>query len=137
MVRSTVMSGVVLVAVAIGMAACSGGGTANLKEIQKQRAGDYVVTLLNDSGQLKQGKNEFVLEVRNASDNQLVDAGPIQTGTSMPMPGAPNMVGEITVTPTDTKGRYTVSSTMQMKGQWTTTFTFQNGQKVTFALRTQ
>lgn len=138
MARNTVIAGVLGAVIALTLAACGGGGdAANLKEIQKQRAGEYVVSLLNDTGQLKEGKNDFVLEVRQASDNQLVDVGTIQTGTSMPMPGMPNMVGEMSVTPSGTKGRYTVSSTLQMKGQWNTTFTFQNGQKVQFALKAQ
>ena len=96
--RRTVIAGVLAVVVGGGLAACGGGersDTSNLKEIQKQRAGEYIVTLLNDTGQLKEGKNDFVFEVRAASDNQLVDVGAIQVGTSMPMPGMPNMVGEI------------------------------------------
>ena len=47
----------------------------NLKEIQQQRSGDYVVALLNETGDLKQGPNNLTLEFRRANDNQLADAG--------------------------------------------------------------
>ena len=42
---------------------------------------------LNETGQLKEGPNNFVLEFRRASDKKLVDVGEVQLNTSMPMPG--------------------------------------------------
>ena len=137
MTKRTLLLSITVAILAVVSACNRAADTSNLKEIQKQRSGEYVVSLLNDSGQLKQGKNDFVLEVREASDNQLVDVGAIQASTSMPMPGTANMVGEMSVSPSGTKGRYNVSSTLPMQGQWTTALTFQNGQKTQFALRTQ
>lgn len=64
------------------LAACSGGDSAaSQKEISKQRSGDYVVLLLNDTGQLKQGENTYTLEFRIAFDNSLVDVGEVQAST--------------------------------------------------------
>jgi len=137
--RKNVFSILAILAIAIVSAACGGGGGAasNLKEIQKQNAGDYVVTLLSESGQLKNGNNQFVIEVRNSSDNQLVDVGEIQSASTMPMPGMPNMIGETSVTKTATAGRYNATASFSMAGKWNATLTFANGQKVQLALRAQ
>lgn len=55
----------------------------------------------------------------------------------MPMPGMPNMIGDTTVAASGTPGRYTVKSSLQMKGSWTETFTFGTGQRVQFAIKAQ
>jgi hypothetical protein len=106
-------------------------------EIQKQRAGDCVVVLLGDAPQVKEGDNKLALEFRRAADDELVDVGNVGATNQMPMPGMPNMVGETTVTSSGTPGRYTVTCRFPMKGQWNTSFTFANGQKAQFALKTQ
>ncbi len=67
-----ILTATIVIAFALVMTAC-GGDASNLKQIQQQRAGDYVVTVLSETGQLKQGPNNFVLEFRKASDNQLAD----------------------------------------------------------------
>ena len=76
-------------AVALGLVltACGGSDKSNLKQIDQQRTGDYIVTALNETGQVKQGPNKFVLEFRKASDNKLTDVGNVQLNSAMPMPG--------------------------------------------------
>ncbi len=126
-----------LVLTACGGSNSSGGDTSNLKQIQQQRAGEYVVTVLNETGQLKQGPNKFVLEFRHASDNKLTDVGNVQLNALMPMPGMSPMSGGASAAPSGTLGRYNVESDFQMVGTWGFTVRFGNGQQAKFALRAQ
>jgi hypothetical protein len=129
-----------LAAVILGMAlvACGGkSGGGELKQIAQQRVGDYVVTLLSDTGQLKQGKNKYALEFRKAADNQLVDVGEVRLSSRMPMPGMSDMIGGASATPSDTPGRYTVESDFEMRGKWNFGATFGNNQRVMFPVNVQ
>ncbi|MFN2455265.1 MAG: FixH family protein [Pyrinomonadaceae bacterium] len=130
---------VAVVSLAVVLTACGGGGgdTSNLKQIQQQHAGEYLVTLLNETGQLKQGPNKFVLEFRKASDNQLADVGNVQLNSLMPMPGMSPMSGGASATPSGTPGRYQIESDFQMVGTWNFTVKFGNGQQARFALKAQ
>jgi hypothetical protein len=120
-----------------------------LKEIGQQRSGGYIVTLFNESGVVKQGPNRFVLEVRNASDNQLVPVeGGIHIETSMEMPGHPSMTGTGTAVPADVPGRYEIGSDFaarapigdstsppsarRMAGAWKLVVIFHPNQRVEF-----
>ncbi len=134
-----ILATVAVAALALVLTACggSGGDTSNLKQIQQQRAGEYLVTLLNETGQLKQGPNKFVLEFRKASDNQLTDVGNVQLNSLMPMPGMSPMSGGASATPSDTPGRYQIESDFQMVGTWNFTVKFGNGQQARFALKAQ
>ncbi len=76
------------------------------KVIQTQKAKDVVITLKNESGQWKQGKNNFVLEFTSAKDQQPVDAGKVSLSTSMAMSGMAPMIAGATLTPDKTPGRY-------------------------------
>ncbi len=130
-----------VVMLAMVLTACgggsSGGDTSNLKQIQQQRAGEYLVTLLNETGQLKQGPNKFVLEFRKAADNQLTDVGNVQLNSLMPMPGMSPMSGGASATPSGTPGRYNIESDFQMVGTWNFTVKFGNGQQARFSLKAQ
>ncbi len=134
-----ILAAVAVVALALVLTACGGSGddTSNLKQIQQQRAGEYLVTLLSETGQLKQGPNKFVLEFRKASDNQLTDVGNVQLNSLMPMPGMAPMSGGASATPTGTPGRYQIESDFQMVGTWNFTVKFGGGQQARFALKAQ
>jgi len=100
------------------VAACGGDDqTAQLKEVQRVKAGSVEVVLLAPGDSLKRGKGNFALEFRNA-DGDLVDVGSVMVGASMPMPGMAPMFGECLVTPSPTKGRYEVVSHLGMAGTW-------------------
>jgi hypothetical protein len=100
------------------VAACGGGDqTAQLKEVQRVKAGSMEVVLLAPGDSLKKGKGNFALEFRNANGD-LVDVGSVMVGASMPMPGMAPMFGECLVTPSPTKGRYEVVSDLGMAGTW-------------------
>ena len=91
---------VVLTAGAVGL------GRAEEKTIGTQKTKDVVVTLKNDAGQWKQGKNAFVLEFTSVKDQQPVDAGKATLNTSMTMSGMAPMIAGATLTPDKTPGRY-------------------------------
>ena len=99
------------------LTACGSNETAQLKELQRVKAGAMDIVLLAPGDSLKQGQGRFVLEFRDAGGN-LVDVGNVMVGASMPMPGMAPMFGESTVTPSATKGRYDVASDLAMAGTW-------------------
>lgn len=118
-----------MVILAIMSSACD-RGTANLKQIEQKQSGEYIVTLLNDEGQLKNGRNRLVLEFRKTSDNQLVDVGDVQAVAAMT---GMNMSSETTIEKTDTPGRYDLNANLSMAGRWDFTVTFAGGQSVRFS----
>ncbi len=134
-----ILAATAVAVLALVLTACggSGGDTSNLKQIEQQRAGEHVITLLNETGQLKQGPNKFFLEFRKASDNQLTDVGNVQLNSLMPMPGMSPMSGGASATPTGTPGRYQIESDFQMVGTWNFTVKFGSGQQARFALKAQ
>lgn len=89
---------------------------ADLKTIHTQKTQDVVVTLMNESGQWTQGKNNVVLEFKSAKDNQPVDAGTVSLSTSMPMPGMAPMIAGATLVPDKTPGRYTGTISFSDRG---------------------
>ena len=111
----------------------SGGGvgtdTTNLKQVGQQRAGETVVTVLSETGQLNQGPNNFVAEFRTAADNKLVDVGDVQLQSIMPMPGMAPMSAGASAEPSGTPGRYNINADFSMTGKWNLTVIFK-GQRV-------
>ena len=78
---------------------------ADMKPIHTQKTKDVVVALMSESGQWKQGRNEFVLEISSPNGKQPVDAGKVSLSTSMTMTGMAPMIAGATLTP-DGPGRY-------------------------------
>jgi hypothetical protein len=91
----------VLVLAVVGSARAQDG-----KAIATQKTKDVVVTLKNEAGQWKQGKNSFVLEFTGAQDKKPIDAGKVTLNTSMTMSGMAPMIAGATLTPDKTPGRY-------------------------------
>jgi hypothetical protein len=106
--------------------ACCGKG--DLKTVQQQQLGEYSLTILSESGTMKNGSSDFVLEFRKTSDNQLVDVGVVEVAPIMEMSGMAPMMGTATVTPTNTPGRYLVRGTLTMAGLWKFNVKFASGQ---------
>ena len=110
--------GLLLTLIATVASGCrTAGESTALKEVQRVHAGALDVVLLSASGALNQGKDSFVLEFRSA-DGQLVDVGTVNVNATMAMAGMGPMLGESTVNPTSTKGRYEVASNLNMAGSW-------------------
>ena len=135
----TKLMAVAVVVLGLALTGCGAGGddTSNLKKIDQQRTGDYIVTALNETGQVKQGPNKFVLEFRKASNNKLTDVGNVQLNSAMPMPGMPPMNAGASAMPSGTAGRYNVESEIQMRGKWTFIVMFGNGQRASLSLNVQ
>ena len=108
--------------------------STNLKQIQQQRVGDYVVTLSNDTGSLKQGANNLTLEFRKA--DQLADPGTVEVKPMMEMKGMGPMLANTKATPSGTPGRYNVTTDLAMAGPWKVMVTFSGGESE-FNLATQ
>lgn len=139
MKMKSILTALAVAVLGLTIAACksSSGSTSELKQVAQQRAGDYVVTLLSDTGQLKQGPNKYVMEFRMAADNMLVDVGEVKLGSQMAMPGMAPMIGGAAATPSGTPGRYNVESDFEMRGKWSFQATFGNNQRVMFPINVQ
>jgi hypothetical protein len=89
------------------MLAGTAGGVfaAELKPIHTQKTKDLVISLENESGQWKPGKNDFVLTLASVQDKRPVGAGKVALNTSMAMSGMAPMIAGATLTP-DGPGRY-------------------------------
>jgi hypothetical protein len=79
---------------------------ADLKPIHTQKTKDVIVTLASESGQWKQGKNEFVLALTSTKDQQPLDGGKVTLNTSMTMTGMAPMIAGAVLTPDSTPGHY-------------------------------
>jgi hypothetical protein len=91
--------------------------TENLREVAKHVVGDVAIVLLNSTGELKQGQNEFVVQFRDQK-GQPINVGDVQLGSSMSMPSMAPMSGDSEITPTGQTGTYRVKSNFAMSGAW-------------------
>ena len=108
-----------------------------LTQIQQQRSGDYVVTLLNDIGAVKQHSNKLTLEFRNGSTNELAHVDNVKLQASMRMPGMGPMFGDLSSTKEIVAGRYEFDADFSMAGQWGFVVTFEPNGRVQFNLNAQ
>ena len=106
------MALVITTVVALGGAA----GAADLKTIKTQKAKDVTVSVLNETGQWKPGKNDVVVEFTSAKDKKPVDVGKVTLSTSMPMPGMAPMIAGATLEPKG-PGRYEGTITFPDAGE--------------------
>jgi hypothetical protein len=108
-----------ILSLAFAVAGCKSGKVAVslLKPAATRNVGKLSIVLLNQSGELTQGQNEFVLEFKN-DQGQPVDVGDVQLGSSMSMPSMAPMSGDAQLTPTGEAGIYKVTSNFAMSGAW-------------------
>ena len=114
-----------------------GCGNKELKTVQTQQAGDYTVTVLSETGSIKNGSGDFVLEFRKTADNQPVHVGSVEVAPVMDMSGMAPMMGKAETTPGDTVGRYHVKSNLSMAGLWKFNVKFADGQSVRINLNAE
>ncbi len=104
---------------AMSSLACGGGGgTANVKEVQRVSTGAFDVVLLAVGDALQSGKDTAVLEFRSRASQTLVDVGTVNVAASMPMAGMPPMFGSATALKAADPGRYTLDLQLGMAGSW-------------------
>ena len=106
-------------AVGISLVACKSSAldVSQLKPIETHKIGDINVVLMNDTGELKQGQNDFVVQFQS-QQGQPVDVGEVQLGSNMSMPSMAPMSGNSEITPAGTTGTYRVKSNFGMSGAW-------------------
>jgi hypothetical protein len=107
------------------------------KPIQQQRSGDFTVTLLNETGALKQHSDLLRVEIRNASTNEPANVSNVQIQASMVMPGMGPMFGTLSTPKQSAPGQYDVTSDVGMAGQWNFIVTFDPNGRAQFGLRAQ
>ena len=90
---------------------------SSLKPAATKNVGKLTIVLLNKSGELMQGQNEFVIEFKD-DQGQPADVGDVQLGSNMSMPGMSPMSGDAELTPTGQTGVYKVTSNFAMSGAW-------------------
>lgn len=88
-----------------------------LKPAATRTVGKLTIVLLNKSGELMQGQNDFVVQFKD-DQGQPADVGDVQLGSSMSMPSMAPMSGDSEITPTGQTGIYNVSSNFAMSGAW-------------------
>jgi hypothetical protein len=109
----------ILLTFMIALAGCKGGkvDVTSLKPAATRTVGKLTVVLLNKSGELMQGQNEFVVQFKD-DQGQPADVGDVQLGTSMSMPSMAPMSGDAEITPTGQAGIYKVTTNFAMSGAW-------------------
>ena len=90
---------------------------STLKPAATKTAGKLTVVLLNKTGELAQGQNEFVVQFKD-DQGQPADVGDVQLGSNMSMPGMSPMSGDAEITQTKQTGIYKVTSNFAMSGAW-------------------
>jgi YtkA-like len=90
---------------------------SDLKPAASRSVGKLTIVLLNKTGELMQGQNEFVVEFKD-DQGQPADVGDVQIGSSMSMPSMAPMSGDSELTPTGQTGIYKVTSNFAMSGAW-------------------
>ena len=119
----------------MSLISCDQNNFSNLKLVQQEQSGDYLITILHPTGKFKVGKNTFIVEFRNASDNQLVELFNIQARALMPMGGQSPMFGGVSVEPLKgSPGRYKVIAEFSMQGTWYLNITSDQGEKAGFTI---
>ena len=120
--------------VSIGVACRKEG---DLKPILEQKAGDYTVSVLSESGSIQKDSGSFVLEFRKTGSSQLEDVGKVEVSPVMEMAGMAPMIAGAEVTPSSTPGRYIVKGSFSMTGLWRVSVRFGAGQTARFNLNAE
>jgi hypothetical protein len=109
----------ILLASILVLAGCNSDkvNLSSLKPAATKNVGKLTIVLLNKSGELMQGQNEFVIEFKD-DQGQPADVGDVQLGSNMSMPGMSPMSGDAELTPTGQTGVYKVTSNFAMSGAW-------------------
>jgi YtkA-like protein len=115
----------ILLTFILAVAGCSGDkvNLSSLKPAATRTVGKLTIVLLNKSGELMQGQNEFVVQFKD-DQGQPADVDDVQIGSSMSMPSMAPMSGDSELTPTGQTGVYKVTSNFAMSGAWHFTLTW-------------
>jgi hypothetical protein len=107
-----------IIILAMVLSGCKSASGPASKEIESHNAGDVVISLANEKGELAQGQNSFVIAFRSASKNEPIDPGKVTVESSMAMPGMAPMTAPIEIESTGKTGQYVVKGDFDMSGSW-------------------
>ena len=120
--KKSVIAGVFLLVV-VSLLACgskteTGGKASTGKTIKTVPVGNLTVTLLNGTGQLKQGTQEFMVGFTNSSGKP-VDVGAVSLNFHMAQMGTMAEMNDATAfTTTGTPGVYRGKVNIEVAGEW-------------------
>src|SRR5258708_20262466 len=98
----------ILLTFIFALAGCNGNkvNLSSLKPAATRTAGKLTIVLLNKTGELTQGQNEFVVQFKD-DKGQPVDVGDVQIASSMSMPAMATIAVASGVTHTKLPATYT------------------------------
>jgi len=108
-----------------------------LVQVQQVRSGNHVLTLLNDTGAVKQHSNKFTLEIRDAESSALANVTSVQIQATMRMPGMAPMFGNVSSPRQTEPGRYEFDADFSMAGQWSFLVTFDPNGRAQLSINAQ
>jgi nitrogen fixation protein FixH len=118
----------ILFSLALLSVACGGGDSpaSTMKPIQTKKTDDNLtVTLANDTGKLKSGKQELTVSFTDAS-NKPAEITAATLNFSMPAMGSMSeMNNAATLTTTTTAGQFKGTVNVEMKGEWQAQITYE------------
>ena len=123
--------------VVIGAACRKESNASNLKPVLEQKAGEYTVSVLSETGSIQKDSGSFVLEFRKTGSSQLEDVGKVEVSPVMEMAGMAPMMGGAEVTSSSTPGRYNVKGNFSMTGLWKVSVRFGSDKSVRFNLNAE
>lgn len=107
---------ILAVLAAISVAGCR--KEAEWKTIQTHATKGLTISLLSEGEDLKQGKNDFIIEFKSESTQQPMDVGKVTVSSAMPMPGMAPMSAGVEVSSAEQTGRYRAQASFEMSGAW-------------------
>jgi hypothetical protein len=100
--------------------------------VQDQRSGNTIVSLLSETGELRENSNDLVLEFRDVETGELKPVENVRVQATMPMPGMAPMVGDVSSPAVTAAGRYQFTAEFSMIGGWNLIVTFDPGGRAQF-----
>lgn len=143
--KKSVIGIVLAIVAAVFIAACgskteTGARLPTGKTIKIVPLGNVTATLSNQSGQLKQGSQEFIVAFTDSSGKP-VDVGAVSLNFHMAQMGTmAAMNDQATFTTTETPGVYRGRATVEMAGEWQAQLAYEGpagSGKTTFTVTTQ
>lgn len=108
-------------------AACGGDSSSSQSKVIKSSpiGNNMTVSLMNDTGKLKNGEQELMLEFKDSA-GKTVDVGAASLNFNMPAMGSmAEMNDSATLTTTSTPGVYKGKVKIEMPGEWQAQISFE------------
>ena len=123
----TIFGLTIIFIIGILAAACGGDSSSSQNKVIKSSpiGNNLTVSLMNDTGKLKNGEQELILEFKD-STGKTVDVGAASLNFKMPAMGSmAEMNDPATLTTTSTPGVYKGKVKIEMPGEWQAQISFE------------